>query len=101
MNLLHFNLDILSLLALTLAMGFVIDDAIVVLENIVRHQEMGLSPLKAALEGSKQIGFTILSMTASLVAVFIPLLFMQDITGRIFREFSITLAVAILVSGFV
>jgi hydrophobic/amphiphilic exporter-1 (mainly G- bacteria), HAE1 family len=98
---LHFNIDILSLLALTLAMGFVIDDAIVVLENIVRHQEKGLSPMQAALTGSKEIGFTILSMTLSLVAVFIPLLFMKDITGKLFREFSVTLAVSILVSGFV
>ncbi len=98
---LHFNIDILSLLALTLAMGFVIDDAIVVLENIVRHQEKGLSPMQAALTGSKEIGFTVLSMTLSLVAVFIPMLFMQDITGKLFREFSVTLAVSILVSGFV
>ncbi len=101
MHMLHFNLDILSLLALTLSMGFVIDDAIVVLENIVRHREKGLSRLDAALVGSKQISFTVLSMTLSLVAVFIPLLFMQDVTGRLFREFSVTLAVAILVSGFV
>ncbi len=101
MQLLHFNLDILSLLALTLAMGFVIDDAIVVLENIVRHRELGLSPLQAALQGSKQISFTIISMTLSLVAVFIPLLFMGDVTGMLFREFSMTLAISILVSGFV
>lgn len=101
MQMLHFNLDLLSLLALTLAMGFVIDDAIVVLENIVRHREMGLSPLQAALQGSKQISFTIVSMTLSLVAVFIPLLFMGDVTGMLFREFSITLAISILVSGFI
>ncbi len=101
MQLLNFNLDILSLLALTLSMGFVIDDAIVVLENIVRHQEKGVHRLEASLVGSKQISFTVLSMTLSLVAVFIPLLFMQDVTGRLFREFSITLAVAILISGFV
>lgn len=101
MQLLNFNIDLLSLLALTLAMGFVIDDAIVVLENIVRHREMGLSPLEAALQGSKQISFTVLSMTLSLVAVFIPMLFMQDVTGRLFREFSVTLAVSILVSGFI
>ncbi len=101
MQILHFNLDLLSLLALTLAMGFVIDDAIVVLENIVRHREKGLSPLQAALQGSKQISFTIVSMTLSLVAVFIPMLFMQDIIGRLFREFSVTLAVSILVSGVV
>jgi hydrophobic/amphiphilic exporter-1 (mainly G- bacteria), HAE1 family len=101
MQLLHFNLDILSLLALTLAMGFVIDDAIVVLENIVRHRDNGLSVMQAALIGSKQIGFTVLSMTLSLIAVFIPLLFMKDATGKLFREFSITLAVSILVSGVV
>ena len=101
MHFLHFNIDILSLLALTLAMGFVIDDAIVVLENIVRHQEKGLSRMQAALEGSKQISFTILSMTLSLVAVFIPLIFMKDITGKLFREFSVTLAIAIVISGIV
>lgn len=101
MHALNFNIDILSLLALTLAMGFVIDDAIVVLENIVRHQEKGLSPMQAALVGSKEIGFTVLSMTLSLVAVFIPMLFMKDMTGKLFREFSVTLAVSILVSGFV
>lgn len=101
MYFLDFNIDILSLLALTLAMGFVIDDAIVVLENIVRHQEKGLSPMQAALVGSKEISFTVISMTISLVAVFIPMLFMQDITGKLFREFSVTLAISILVSGFV
>ncbi len=101
MYLCHFTLDLLSLLALTLSVGFVVDDAIVVLENIVRHQEEGSPPLKASLEGSKQIGFTILSMTVSLVAVFIPILFMEGMNGRLFREFSITLAVAILMSGFI
>lgn len=101
MHALGFNIDILSLLALTLAMGFVIDDSIVVLENIVRHKEKGASPLQAALTGSKEIGFTVLSMTVSLVAVFIPLLFMKDVTGMLFREFSVTLAISILVSGFI
>ncbi len=101
MHFLNYNIDILSLLALTLAMGFVIDDAIVVLENIVRHQEKGLTPMQAALTGSKEISFTVVSMTLSLVAVFIPMLFMQDITGKMFREFSVTLAISILVSGFV
>lgn len=101
MYLLHFSLNLLSLLALTLAVGFVVDDAIVALENIVRHQQKGESRLNASLNGSKQISFTILSMTLSLVAVFIPLLFMPGMNGRLFREFSITLAVAILVSGFV
>ena len=95
MYLAHFSLDLLSLLALTLSVGFVVDDAIVVLENIVRCQEKGVSPRAASLMGSKQICFTILSMTLSLVAVFIPLLFMAGINGRLFREFSITSAVAI------
>jgi HAE1 family hydrophobic/amphiphilic exporter-1 len=96
-----FSLDNLSLMALTLAVGFVVDDAIVMLENIVRHMEMGKKPMQAALEGAAEIGFTILSMTLSLVAVFIPLLFMSGIVGRLFREFAVTIAVAILVSGFV
>ncbi|MEI6813445.1 MAG: efflux RND transporter permease subunit [bacterium] len=98
---LDFSLDNLSLMALTLAVGFVVDDAIVMLENIVRHMEMGKKPMQAALEGAAEIGFTILSMTLSLVAVFIPLLFMSGIVGRLFREFAVTIAVAILVSGFV
>lgn len=101
MYLANFSLDLLSLLALTLSVGFVVDDAIVVLENIVRSQKHGVSRLEASLLGSKQICFTICSMTLSLVAVFIPLLFMPGINGRLFREFSITLAIAILVSGFV
>jgi len=101
MYLADFSLDLLSLLALTLAVGFVVDDAIVVLENIVRYHEKGDSSREASLMGSKQICFTILSMTLSLVAVFIPILFMPGMNGRLFREFSITLAVAILVSGFV
>lgn len=101
MYLVDFSLDLLSLLALTLSVGFVVDDAIVVLENIVRWQEKGSSPRDASLMGSKQICFTILSMTLSLVAVFIPLLFLGGLNGRLFREFSITLAVSILVSGFV
>lgn len=97
----HFSLNLLSLLAITLSVGFVVDDAIVVLENIIRHQEEGESPLEASLKGAKQIGFTILSMTVSLIAVFIPLLFMEGVNGRLFREFSITLSSAIFVSGFV
>ncbi len=101
MYLADFSLDLLSLLALTLSVGFVVDDAIVVLENIVRCQEKGSPPREASLIGSKQICFTVLSMTLSLVAVFIPLLFMPGMNGRLFREFSITLAVAILVSGFI
>lgn len=101
MYLADFSLDLLSLLALTLSVGFVVDDAIVVLENIVRCQGKAVSPREASLVGSKQICFTILSMTLSLVAVFIPILFMSGINGRLFQEFSITLAVAILISGFV
>ncbi|HYW31420.1 MAG TPA: efflux RND transporter permease subunit, partial [Gemmatimonas sp.] len=98
---LGYSLNNLSLMALTLAVGFVVDDAIVMLENIVRHIEMGKKPLQAALDGSKEISFTILSMTLSLVAVFIPLLFMPGLVGRLFREFAVTIGVAILVSGFV
>ncbi|MES3035504.1 MAG: efflux RND transporter permease subunit [Gemmatimonadota bacterium] len=98
---LNYSLDNLSLMALTLAVGFVVDDAIVMLENIVRHIEMGKKPLQAALDGSKEIGFTIVSMTISLTAVFIPLLFMSGIVGRLFHEFAVTIAAAILVSGFV
>ena len=101
MYLLNYSLDNLSLMALTLAVGFVVDDAIVMLENIVRHMEMGKSPFEAALEGSREVAFTILSMTLSLVAVFIPVLFMGGIVGRLLHEFAVTMAVAILVSGFV
>ena len=98
---LDYSIDNLSLMALTLAVGFVVDDAIVMLENIVRHMEMGKRPFQAALDGSKEISFTIVSMTLSLVAVFIPLLFMPGLVGRLFREFAVTIGVAILVSGFV
>ena len=101
MYLLGFSVDNLSLMALTLSVGFVVDDAIVMLENIVRHMEMGASPMRAALDGSGEIGFTILSMTTSLAAVFIPLLFMGGIIGRLLHEFAVTIGVAILVSGFV
>jgi HAE1 family hydrophobic/amphiphilic exporter-1 len=101
MYLLGYSLDNLSLMALTLSVGFVVDDAIVMLENIVRHMEMGETPLEAALKGSREIGFTILSMTISLVAVFIPVLFMGGIIGRLLHEFAVTIGVAILVSGFV
>jgi len=96
-----FNLDILSLMALTLSVGFVVDDAIVMLENIHRHIEMGKQPRQAAYDGSREIGFTILSMTLSLVAVFIPFLMMGGLLGRLFHEFAVTISVAILVSGFV
>ncbi|MEB3766681.1 efflux RND transporter permease subunit [Acinetobacter sp. MD2] len=96
-----FSINNLTLMALTIATGFVIDDAIVVVENIQRHIENGEEPLQAALKGSREIGFTIISLTISLIAVLIPLLFMGDVIGRLFREFSITLAVSILVSMFV
>ncbi len=101
MSLLGFSLNNLTLMALTLSVGFVVDDAIVVLENIVRHMELGLAPYQAAIKGSEEIGFTVLSMTLSLVAVFIPILFMQGIIGKLFKEFSVTISVAILVSGFI
>jgi multidrug efflux pump len=96
-----FSLNNLTLMALTIATGFVVDDAIVVIENISRYIEEGESPLQAALIGSKQIGFTIISLTVSLIAVLIPLLFMGDVVGRLFREFAITLSVTILISGVV
>ena len=101
MYLLNYTLDNLSLMALTLSVGFVVDDAIVMLENIVRHMEMGKARLVAALEGAREIGFTILSMTISLAAVFIPVLFMGGIMGRLFHEFAVTIMVAIAISGFV
>src|SRR5258708_2893587 len=101
MYLLGYSLDNLSLMALTISTGFVVDDAIVMIENITRYIEAGESPLDAALKGSKQIGFTIVSLTVSLIAVLIPLLFMADIVGRLFREFAITLSVTILVSAVV
>ena len=101
MYLLGYSLNNLSLMALTISTGFVVDDAIVMIENISRFLEQGDSPLEAALKGSEQIGFTIVSLTVSLIAVLIPLLFMGDIVGRLFREFAVTLAVTILVSAFV
>ncbi|HOC42729.1 MAG TPA: efflux RND transporter permease subunit [Thermoanaerobaculales bacterium] len=101
MHLLDYSLDNLSLMALTLSVGFVVDDAIVMLENIVRHMEMGKRPFAAALDGSREIGFTIISMTLSLAAVFIPVLFMGGIVGRLFREFSVTIGAAVLISGFI
>lgn len=96
-----FSINNMTLLALTLCVGFVVDDAIVVLENIYRHVEKGMPPFKAAIEGSREISSTIVTMTVSLVAVFIPVLFMSGIVGRVFREFALTISVAILVSGFV
>jgi HAE1 family hydrophobic/amphiphilic exporter-1 len=101
MYLLGYSLDNLSLMALTLTVGFVVDDAIVMLENIVRHMEMGTRPYQAAIEGAREIGFTIVSMTISLAAVFIPVLFMGGIVGRLLHEFAVTIGVSILVSGFV
>ena len=101
MEMLDFTLDNLSMMALILSIGFVVDDAIVMLENIVRHVEHGETPTEAALKGSKEIGFTIVSMTVSLAAVFIPILFMSGILGRLFREFAITITAAILISGVV
>ena len=98
---LGYSLDNLSLLALTLAVGFVVDDAIVMLENIVRHMEAGLSPYEASLRGASEIGFTIFSMTLSLIAVFIPVMFMGGIVGRLFHEFAVTISVSILISGIV
>ncbi|MBY0252912.1 MAG: efflux RND transporter permease subunit, partial [Methylobacterium organophilum] len=101
MDLYGFSLDNLSLMALTIATGFVVDDAIVVIENIARHVEAGDSPLEAALKGSREIGFTIISLTVSLIAVLIPLLFMGDVVGRLFHEFAITLAATIVISAVV
>ncbi len=101
MYLMGYSLDNLSMMALILSVGFVVDDAIVMLENIFRHMELGMPPLEAAMVGSSEIGFTIVSMTLSLTAVFIPVLFMGGILGRLFREFSVTICVAILISGLV
>ena len=101
MYLLGYSLNNLSMMALTLSVGFVVDDAIVMLENIVRYMEMGKARMEAAMLASREIGFTIVSMTISLVAVFIPVLFMGGIVGRLLHEFSVTITVAILISGFV
>jgi HAE1 family hydrophobic/amphiphilic exporter-1 len=101
MSILGYSLDNLSLMALTLATGFVVDDAIVVLENIIRHMEMGKPAMQAAIEGSSEIGFTVLSMTLSLIAVFIPILFMGGLIGRLFNEFAMTITISILISGFI
>ena len=101
MYLLGYSINNLSLMALTIASGFVVDDAIVMIENISRYLEEGVPPLEAALRGSRQVGFTIVSLTVSLIAVLIPLLFMGEVVGRLFREFAITLAVTILISAFV
>lgn len=99
MYMLGFSINNLTLMALTIATGFVVDDAIVMIENIARYIEEGDDPMEAALKGSRQIGFTIISLTVSLIAVLIPLLFMGDVIGRLFREFAVTLAVSILISA--
>src|SRR5262249_50346954 len=101
MYFLGYSLDNLSLMALTIAVGFVVDDAIVMLENIFRHVESGMPPLKAAIKGAQEIGFTIVSISFSLIAVFIPLLFMGGVVGRLFREFAVTVAITIMISAFV
>src|SRR5262249_40544451 len=98
---LGYSLDNLSLLALTLAVGYVVDDAVVMLENIVRHIEGGRKPWEAALAGSREIGFTIVSMTVSLIAVFLPVMFMGGVVGRLLHEFAVTITAAIAVSGIV
>src|SRR5438105_13678002 len=96
-----YSLDNVSLMALTLAVGFVVDDAVVMVENIVRHTEAGMGPFEAALKGSREITFTIISMTLSLVAVFIPVFFMGGVIGRVFNEFAVVSGLAMLISGFV
>ena len=101
MYLLGFSLDNLSLMALTIAVGFVVDDAIVMLENIYRHIEEGMTPMEAALKGAGEIGFTIVSISLSLIAVFIPLLLMGGIVGRLFREFAMTVSITVVVSALV
>ena len=101
MYLAGYTVDNLSLMALTIATGFVVDDAIVVIENITRHLEAGMKPMQAALVGAKEIGFTVVSISASLIAVFIPILLMGGIVGRLFREFAVVLSTAIAISLFV
>ena len=101
MYLFGYSINNMTLLALTLSVGFVVDDAIVMLENIVRHIEDGMQPFEAALKGSREIGFTIISITFALIAVFIPVLLMGGMVGRVFREFAVTITVTILLSGFV
>jgi len=99
MRLLHYTVDMFSMMAVTLSVGFIVDDAIVMIENIVRHREMGKSKMQAALDGASEVGFTILSMTVSLVAVFLPILFLNGVLGRLLREFAVTISVSILLSG--
>jgi hydrophobe/amphiphile efflux-1 (HAE1) family protein len=99
MRLLNYSIDMFSMMAVTLSVGFIVDDAIVMIENIVRHQEMGKSKMQAALDGAREVGFTIISMTVSLVAVFLPIVFLNGVLGRLLREFAVTISVAILLSG--
>src|SRR5690606_12326774 len=101
MFLFGFSIDILSLLAITLSIGFLVDDAIVVLENNVRHVQMGEPPFDACIRGSREISVTVLSMTLCLTAAFIPMLFMGGVVGKLFREFAVTIIVAVLISGFI
>src|SRR5665811_864345 len=101
MHVLGYSINNLTMMAFTIATGFVVDDAIVMLENISRFLEDGMEPMEAALKGASQIGFTIVSLTISLIAVLIPLLFMGDIVGRLFREFAVTLSITILISALV
>ena len=101
MYMLGYSLNNLSLMALTIATGFVVDDAIVMIENIARYIEEGMKPMEAAVKGAAQIGFTIISLTVSLIAVLIPLLFMGDVVGRLFREFAVSLAITIIISAVV
>src|SRR5690606_40879058 len=98
MLLFGYTLNAISLMALIVATGFVVDDAIVVLENVIRYREQGVPPVRAAIRGAREVGFTVVAMSLSLVAVFIPMLFMGGLPGRLFREFAVTLSVAILVS---
>jgi HAE1 family hydrophobic/amphiphilic exporter-1 len=99
MRLLGYSVNMFSMMAITLSVGFIVDDAIVMIENIVRHREMGKARLRAAIDGASEVGFTIISMTISLVAVFLPIVFLQGVLGRLLREFAITISVSILLSG--
>ncbi len=99
MRLLNYSVDMFSMMAMTLSVGFIVDDAIVMIENIVRHREMGKTRMRAAIDGANEVGFTILSMTVSLVAVFLPILFLNGVLGRLLREFAMTISVSILLSG--
>ena len=99
MRVLGYSVDMFSMMAITLSVGFIVDDAIVMIENIVRHREMGKTRMQAALDGAGEVGFTIISMTISLVAVFLPIIFLNGVLGRLLREFAVTISVSILISG--